>query len=639
MINGVIAKNFQSWKDLKFQFMDGVTLIDGWNQDDQTAEGSGKSAILNAICWCLYGKLPKDAKVDDVIKSGEKSCEVRTLLNHHIVQEIVRSRKPNDLAIVDINQKVIKGKDARETQKMIEDLIGLSFETFCQTIYFPQNYPKKFVTANQEERGKILSEIQDLELFDRGRKEVMSLIKAENSKQISLKHDLDTNNLKLESNERAIQQQELFVQQKIQERDQRVQKYQFEIQNKQSQMDSINATIQQITNNASQLSAQSATWDNDLQEIDSQINMLQQEIAKQQNLINDQSARDNRKRQLQQDLNRYRYEKESLAKKRRELVEFIENPTEICPTCGTGLGVADTSHAQQELNKIESDLQEKGNYATQLEADLMSMENVTDVQAINANITSMSSAITQMKQVENTIRSNRQTLETSNTQIMNQQNMYQLHAREVEKYTKLIDDEMAIVIEVDRNIVGVLEEENRMLATTITQLTSLYSNSVKYLQDLEILKDGFKEVKSYTFNSVLNELTYKANNYLTQLFETPVDLKFVNDNMKIELEITINGHSRGYGLFSGGQSRRIGLAVDLALSEIIANRSGSKCVNLRFLDEYFKDLDENSMQRCLRLLEKLGGSTILIEHNSVFKSIVDNTVNVELSDETSRMVA
>ena len=184
-----------------------------------------------------------------------------------------------------------------------------------------------------------------------------------------------------------------------------------------------------------------------------------------------------------------------------------------------------------------------------------------------------------------------------------------------------------------------LQTENDMLNNDLLAVTKLLEDSKVYRARLESLKDGYKEVKSYTFNSVLNELTFKANNYLCQLYETPVELKFTNNNMKIELDLTINGHTRGYGLFSGGQQRRINLSVDLALSEIIANRSGSKCVNVRFLDEYFKDLDENSMQKCLRLLEKLGGSTVLIEHNSVFKSIVDNTVNVELSNETSKMVA
>lgn len=638
MINTVIAKNFQSWENLKFQLRDGVTLIDGWNQDDQTAEGSGKSAILNAICWGLFGKLPKESKIDDVIRDGEKSCEVSIYIDHPIIQSIVRTRKPNDLAIVDINQKAIKGKDARETQKMIEDLVGLSFDTFCQTIYFPQNYPKKFVTATQEERGKILSEIQDLDLFDRARKEVQSLIKLEVKKQDDLRHKIETNTIKYQSNQRAIQQQQDFVNQKIQERDQRVARYEQELNNKKANMDKINNDHESLTAEYSQLVEESKTWDGDLVGLNSEVEVIRQELYKKQTILNDASAVENKKRQIQFDLKKYRYEKEQLAKKRRELVEFIKDPTDNCPTCGTALGEKDTSHAQAELDKINSELQDKGAYADQLEAELVSLTSSDNTQ-IQQEINTLNQAISQIKSAEDQIKSRKNRLSVVESQINNKKQMVNLVYQEIEKYEKLINDEKNTKIEVDVNVVGVLQEENRMIENDLTELDTLLETSKVYNSRLETLKDGFKEVKSYTFNSVLNELTFKANNYISQLFETPVDLKFSNDNMKIELNLNINGYERGYGLFSGGQQRRIGLAVDLALSEIIAARSGSKCVNVRFLDEYFKDLDENSMQKCLRLLEKLGGSTVLIEHNSVFKSIVDNTVNVELNNQVSKIVA
>ena len=146
---------------------------------------------------------------------------------------------------------------------------------------------------------------------------------------------------------------------------------------------------------------------------------------------------------------------------------------------------------------------------------------------------------------------------------------------------------------------------------------------------LEILKRGFKEIKSFVFNSALQDLTNKTNTYLIELFEVPISIAFTNDNMKIGMDVVYDNKSRGLGLLSGGQFRRVSLAVDLALSDIINTRKGSK-FNLLILDEYFKDLSEQSMEKCLKLLERLGKSTILIEHNSIFKSIVDKTFEVEL---------
>ena len=151
---------------------------------------------------------------------------------------------------------------------------------------------------------------------------------------------------------------------------------------------------------------------------------------------------------------------------------------------------------------------------------------------------------------------------------------------------------------------------------------------------LGTLKTGYKEIKSFVFNTVLNELSHKTNNYLIQLFEVPISIKFTNENMKIQTKITIDGSERSLGLLSGGQFRRVSLAVDLSLSDIISNRKGSR-INLLIMDEYFKDLSEQSMEKCLKLLESLKKPTILIEHNSIFKSIVDNVFEVELTDGVS----
>ena len=191
MITKVKATNFLSFSDLDVTLPKGVTLIDGWNADDQTSEGSGKSAVLNAICWGLYGKIPKEANVDDVIKEGEKLCAVSVWFSNQAA--VLRSRNPNtlELHVFDEsgNGRIVKGKDARETQTLIEEFVGLTFETFCQTVYFAQNYTKKFITSNQEEKGKILSEVQNLSVFDKAGKEVRSLIKLAEESLVKLKHN------------------------------------------------------------------------------------------------------------------------------------------------------------------------------------------------------------------------------------------------------------------------------------------------------------------------------------------------------------------------------------------------------------------------------------------------------------------
>ena len=73
MFNKIEASNLFSWEKLEYDVSKGISQIVGFNYDDNTSEGSGKSSIPNILCWVLYGKIPKEAKIDDVIREGAKS--------------------------------------------------------------------------------------------------------------------------------------------------------------------------------------------------------------------------------------------------------------------------------------------------------------------------------------------------------------------------------------------------------------------------------------------------------------------------------------------------------------------------------------------------------------------------------------
>jgi DNA repair exonuclease SbcCD ATPase subunit len=179
-----------------------------------------------------------------------------------------------------------------------------------------------------------------------------------------------------------------------------------------------------------------------------------------------------------------------------------------------------------------------------------------------------------------------------------------------------------------------LAESEIQVSEKISQITLLKDQTEKYYNQLEVLKDGFKEIKTYVFSSALSELSYRTNQFLQVLFHMPAEIKFVNEDLNIQTKIILKDQEMSLGLLSGGQFRRFSLAVDLALSDMVSSRKNSK-VNLLILDEYFKDLSETSMEKCLDLLKSRKCPVLLIEHNSVFKNIVDNVFFVELQGGTS----
>lgn len=722
------AKNFLSWENLVFQVVNGVTLITGFNHDDGTPEGSGKSAILNALCWGLFGAMPKDANVDEVIREGAKGCEVTIELPEF---SVFRARKPNDLHMV-IGEKIHRGKDARETQKDIEKALGMTFETFCQSIYFAQNYQNKFVTANQEAKGKILSEIQDLEQFDRARDAAAKRAKAAKELLAAAIKDVERYEALHGESLKSINSYEQLIANFHQEKVSKIQNFIAQIQTVEEEAEAfvekfendkasklkrlkdeekgIKAQLKANQSAHSELKAALAQFDsaaleasyNKLEEqetdIDSKRNDVRVKMGSIEALMKAQEKREKDLKKLQADLakvvvqhveflNKTKACEEHVESSKKELMKVeaaLKNPEKgDCPTCGQAWD-GDKSHYEKEVTKAERNykiakdaltdnlngIKEYGDRAEELNESIEVLQKEVDEfeapktskleKEIEKLTTDLEQVRAEMKRIEkeyNDFEKEELRVKSFEKEVQNSQKLLDLKVAErtrleedtpisqLEGFQKRIDQLTAQVESEDKKEPTLLEEklESSKLSAEKHSKNLLKADAEREeherkLLRLEALRDGYREVKAYTFQSVLNQLTRKANSYLAELFEQPVKIQFQNVDMKIDVVVTIGGKPRSLGLYSGGQARRIHLAVDLALSDIVMSRKGNK-LPLMILDEYCKDLSEVSMEKVLKLLQSRKGSTILIEHNSIFKSIVTNTFDVELIDGISRKVA
>lgn len=701
MLNKVIGKNFLSWKDLEFNITKGATLIDGWNEDDQRSEGSGKSAILNLICWTIFGKLPKDANVDEVIKDGETSCS--GLLEFDNGDSIVRTRKPNDLYLSK-SGVTVKGKDARETQLFIEEYIGCNFETFCQSVYFAQNYDKKFLSSNQEDKGKILSSIQNLQIFDKARKETMDLLKLEDANILKLKNEvqIQENNLNNYTSQKALV--ESFIQDKIQKHEQQVTMINQQInmlnghiKNTETTIDSTRDQFETYNLDAlsqdeielNQAKSQYSTQLSGITYQKSQIDSVKRAILAKENEGKVLAIKYHSTEEKLKSLNpigSHRYKALAankaqvldlnknasvirLSAKLKQLEAFIANPTNVCPSCGTTLATPDTSHSEKEVNDISAEIQaiaasaqrQAEDFDVQMEAEVVAVgkqseELAQEAQSILVQLQAVSEYLDQNK-VPSVDDLTAQEIEIKGVikqidgALFDTQQKKLQHAQLGNKLDSLIvqlnsyNDQRSQFgssltrlgqpdVSNDQTKLESLQSELNNVNEQLTHLRNLVIVSQEYCQRLETLKDGFKEIKSYVFTNALNELNFRTNQYLTELFETEATIKFSNEDQKIESSIVIDGNKRSLGLLSGGQNRRFNLAVDLALSDIVSYRKTSK-LDILIFDEYFKDLSEISMEKCLDLLKTRKCPVMLIEHNSIFKNVVDNTFFVRLENGTS----
>ena len=92
---------------------------------------------------------------------------------------------------------------------------------------------------------------------------------------------------------------------------------------------------------------------------------------------------------------------------------------------------------------------------------------------------------------------------------------------------------------------------------------------------------------------------------------------------------------------SGGELRRVDVAVLLALGDLVASRALSP-VRMRMLDEPFDSLDASGIERVVDLLqtkvEPRVGTLLVITHNSDMQSLFEKVIHVEKFGGISRIV-
>lgn len=151
--------NFGSYPQLSFNYSDqGLVLIHG-------PTGSGKSTLQDAACWCLYGITAKGGGVDDV-KSWANPNDYTSGRIEVDGIEIYRFRGKgkNDLYWMEDGRE-IRGKDISDTQRLIENRLGVSADLYLLGAYFHEfSLSGAFFTSKAKDRRQVFEQVANLSL-------------------------------------------------------------------------------------------------------------------------------------------------------------------------------------------------------------------------------------------------------------------------------------------------------------------------------------------------------------------------------------------------------------------------------------------------------------------------------------------
>ena len=171
-------------KALNINSLKGKTQIDfeTFLKDDSLfaitgATGSGKSTLLDIITCALYGRTPRLSNPSELMSrhSGESLCEVEfeikgVAYRSSWSQKRARGKpdgklQPAKMEIVDVESgKAIKSK-IKDVKDYIEELSGLNFSRFNQSMMLAQGGFDAFLKANDKDRSRLLEEMTGTEIY------------------------------------------------------------------------------------------------------------------------------------------------------------------------------------------------------------------------------------------------------------------------------------------------------------------------------------------------------------------------------------------------------------------------------------------------------------------------------------------
>lgn len=135
--------------------------------------GSGKSSLIDAICFVLYGSLPRydrKGEVAPVISQGKIEAKVRLDFtvgddSYVAVRSVKRGATTKTIAQLEKDGEVLAGTGP-EVAETVTSLLGLTFEHFTKCVVLPQGDFARFLHDKPGDRQDFLMQLLNLGLYE-----------------------------------------------------------------------------------------------------------------------------------------------------------------------------------------------------------------------------------------------------------------------------------------------------------------------------------------------------------------------------------------------------------------------------------------------------------------------------------------
>lgn len=131
--------------------------------------GAGKSTILDAITFGLYGKPYRNINKPQLMNTvNEKNLEVTLEFEVNSVDfKVIRGMKPGTFEIYRSGELLQHDAAAKDYQRRLEDIVGMNYKAFSQIVILGSARYQSFMDLSTNDRRTIIEEILDITVFSK----------------------------------------------------------------------------------------------------------------------------------------------------------------------------------------------------------------------------------------------------------------------------------------------------------------------------------------------------------------------------------------------------------------------------------------------------------------------------------------
>ena len=674
-------KNIRSYEEEEIKFPEGITLLSG-------NIGSGKSTMLIAIEFALFGLIRSDLSGASLLRNGKENGYVIVdfkIGNKNISIKRTLKKGTNtitqDACYFSVDDKT-EQLTTTELKQRVFEIFSYPQETLTKksmiyryTVYTPQEEMKAILLGEKELRQETLRRVFNVDKYKRVRencKIITSELKTKKKVAAAYIYDLETKKenysqnyiraLSLNKQIKILETAALDLANTINLEKEKINQQEENI----LKLNNLKREFEILQLNIKLKEESKIKNANDHDKITNEIGkaIIQEEIdiiAVQKEILeidNSLTIKENELKSIMKETINLNLK----TKNSQEIKNKIQN-LDNCPLCQQQVNTEhkhsiitkEDENIKQAEEKLETYLKEEKKLQEELENTRTLLEQLKqkdkqhEINKIKTeNLKYKSELITKIKDELEKINAELKLLKDKSEELVLQLDLFKTIEEEYKNSRNKLDNlltkqnqceiEKAKLQQDHDNI----ERSNQQLKTEIEEKENVKQKLEYYLEIQDYLENRFNSLVEL----IERKIMLKIHNDFNNLFQNWFGMMIDTENMKVKLDeeftpiIEQNGYDLEYANLSGGEKTACALAYRLGLNQVINNIiTNINTKDLIILDEPTDGFSTEQLDRLRNVLEELKMKQIIIvSHENKIESFADNVIRIKKEGHVSQVI-